>query len=473
VRGKIRSLARLIVRFLDFLSPGRLYSLQTLRRILFFLEREEHDGPQGAAPVFALAPGSAAIDTLCAALAQAGLLRGTPQAYGLPASAPAAGGKGALAEPGTTAEPGPPLLVLDAPHFCLAYPGIGFADALALAFFTAVRETGQVFRFELTRESCLRGFERGLGAADMEKLLTRLSGNRLEPSLSWTLQDWEKRSAEVSLFEGAVLALSPERCYLAETEPLAGLIRRELAPGLYLLDSGDQAAEALRKAGVDIFTRSRGQPETESGGNAGGIMGPAPAYNPYPSLKKQPAGYQDAESSAMIHAAGAVSPLCGDEAEALKTRFHRALGSRPLSAPERKELASRVERKLVLAESQLSSASVRGEKLEARNLDYVGKASIAKYAINSRSRVEVVWPAADGEQRMLGIPLALEKSGRETILVIEDCRAQGEAEPPHGTDSAQGDSIPGNTVRIPGDTIRIPLGKISLLRRIKKSMFET
>ncbi|MDR2178268.1 MAG: hypothetical protein LBP20_09565 [Treponema sp.] len=472
IRGKIRSLARLTCRFLDFLSPGRLYPPQTLRRILFSLEREEH----AAAGLredsgFTQAAGFLTTGALCAALVQAGLLRGTPQAYGLPASAPVSAGRDIPPGPGVSGgipvEPGAPVLALDAPLFCLVYPGIDCADALALAFFSIVRETGPVFRFEITRESCLRGFERGMGAADMGKLLTRLSGNRLEPSLLWTLEDWEKRSAEVSLFEGAVLVLSPERYYLAEAEPLASLIRRELVPGLYLLDSGDLAADALRRAGVDIFTRQRGRPA--AAWDAEEIPAAAAIHALFPPPEKQPAGYQDTESSAMMNTVAPetpepVPPRGNSEAEALKTQFHQVLNGRALSAPERNELASRVERKLVLAESQLSSASVRGEKLEARNLDYVGKASIAKYAISSRSLVEVVWPAGDGEQRMVGMPLALEKSGKESILVIEDSRVQGEAETPGGS---------ADIVRVPGDTIRIPLGKISLVRRIKKSMFET
>jgi hypothetical protein len=335
------------------------------------------------------------------------------------------------------------VLTLDAPLFCLVYPGIAFADVLALALFTAVRETGRIYRFEITRESCLRAFERGLKAADMGELLARLSGNPVEESLLWTLRDWEKRSAEVSLYEGAVLALSPERRYLTEAEPLAGLIRRELAPGLYLLDSACQAEEALRKAGVDIIARHRGLPEAAwAGERPGALLSPGEA----------PAGYREAESSAMMEAmagnAGEQPPPGGEkEAEALKARFHRVLKDRPLSAPARSELAARVERRLVLTETQLSSASVRGEKLEARDLDYVGKASIARCAISSRSPVELFWPAGDGggERRILGIPLALEKSGGESVLVIEEG----------------------------GSTCRVPLGKISLLRRIKKSMFET
>jgi hypothetical protein len=488
LRGRVRRLAQLIDRLLEFLSPLRVYPIKTLRRILFFLEWEEgkYSAGQGSVPSATPVPAGGGVDAgiLCAVMARAGLLCAESLAYRplVPAERSAATGKfcpGGSAGQQDSAKPGTPVLVIDAPFFCLVYPGIEFADVLALASFTAVRETGAVFRFEISRESCLRGFERGLSAADMGELLARLSGNRLEPSLLWTLRDWEKRSTEVSLFEGAVLVLSPERRYLAATEALAALIRRELAPGLYLLDSGDQAAEALRKAGVDMLTRYAGQPETgalDSGGlkmeglpglYRGGIRGP------FPALEKQ--GYQDAASPFMAALEAGKGPggiglgpaprepaWPGAEnagmAETLKARFRAALAGCTLSRPERNELAARIERRLVLSESQLSSASVRGEKLEARGLDYVGKTSIAKQALNTHSLVEVLWSAADREQRIAGVPLALEKSGGESILVIEDSRDQEDASP---------------APRAPGNTIRIPVGKISLLRRIKKSIFET
>jgi hypothetical protein len=69
---------------------------------------------------------------------------------------------------------------------------------------------------------------------------------------------------------------------------------------------------------------------------------------------------------------------------------------------------------------------------------------------------------------MVGVPLALEKSGGESMLVI------GDSPPAGGAGRSQGDPrpAPGDPARTPGDTFRIPLGKISLLRRIKKSIFE-
>jgi hypothetical protein len=498
LRGRIRCLARLIDRLLSLLEQERLYPAETLRRLLFILEREE-DGPdsgftalvpQACGPaipgISSQSAGSADpfAGNFWAALVQAGLLRCSPQGYGLGGLPPAGEQSGKA-----------PVLVIDAPLFCLVYPGVGFIDILTLASFTAVRETGAIFRFELTRESCLRGFEGGLGAVDMEALLVRLSGNPLEASLAWTLRDWEQRSGEVSLFEGALLTLSPERRYLAETGALAALIQRELAPGLYFLTSGQGVEEALRQAGVDIFTRFNGNRELAAfvprNRNSAGSQRRAPVPPParpreegshaaFPSLGKRESRYQDIKVSVMLEegrVSGDVLPpgqggpaLSGagavETAEALKDRFRAVLAGRSLSPPERNELAARIERRLVLAESQLNPGSVRPEKLEARGLDYVGKASIARQAISSHSLLEVVWASPeDGgrEQRVLNFPLALEKSGGESILVIEDALVLGVS------GNAARSSGP---ARIPGGTVRIPLGKISFLRRIKKSIFE-
>jgi hypothetical protein len=117
----------------------------------------------------------------------------------------------------------------------------------------------------------------------------------------------------------------------------------------------------------------------------------------------------------------------------------------PLGETERAELSARINRRLVLCEAQLKEASIRYEKLEARHLDYMGKQNIAKQAIAQQSPVEIVWPAGSGES-IFGIPRALEKEEGDLILIVVLS----------GSD----------------DVMRIPLAKISLLRRIKKSIFE-
>jgi hypothetical protein len=443
LRGRIRRIARLISGTLGFLKEDRAYPVKTLGRFLFVLEREEAADPPDSGPLD--------IDALCGVMVQAGLLRLAAQGYCLPREA--------------SGRQTTPVLTVDAPFFCLVYPGVEFAGVMALASFAAIRETGAVFRFELTRKSCLRGFERGISAVEMGELLIRLSENRVESAVLWTLGDWEKRGREVALFEGTFLNLSPERRYLAETGALSAMIRREVVPGFYWLVPGANVTDALRKAGVEVFLRSPGLDagDYDRNGKTGEKTPRHGAQRLFPSLERKTPALPRADAgkgSANMTKTPSGAPA-EEDAEALKTRFRQVLEGRPLSVSDRQELTARSDRRLVLTESQLNAGSVRAEKLEARGLDYVGKAAIAKQAISAHSLLELIWSSPDDggrEQRILAFPLNLEKSGGESILVVEESRAPGDTQ--------------ARTLENPPPALRIPLGKISLLRRIKKSIFE-
>ncbi|MDR3193234.1 MAG: hypothetical protein LBT87_09235 [Treponema sp.] len=471
-RGRVRFLASLIHRFLAALNPSRAYPRITLGRYAATLPRNEDPVPgQESFPVF---------DHLLAGMESAGLLRRVSDYWlsgpGLPP--PSEADPSSSASSGTGPSSAVPALAMDAPFSFVIYPGVSFADVLDLASFTLVREAGTVVRFEMNRDSVVRGFDRGIGAGEMEKLLTRLSGNRLGDSLLWTLKDWEKRYGEVSLCEGIVLSLSPERCYLAEAEPVASLVRRVLAPGVFLLSAQEYsgqgysgqgylsqgietAAEALRKAGVDIMARyGSAAPGSSSPVQPSGFPSPQSLAGRLYGPGKDQRGTDRADTGEAEPAQ--ISP---EEGEALKEQFRAALDKLSLPKAERDELAARIERRLVLSGSQLSGVSVRYEKLEARGLDYVGKAMIAKQAIASRSLVEVNWSGGSAS-RIFGIPVALEKQKQESILVLDP---SSQTEDPLSS-GGRGEGAGGNT----GDNLlRIPLGKISLLRRIKKSIFET
>jgi hypothetical protein len=443
LRGRVRSLAALIHRILGLVKPDRWYPLGTLKRYGDMLER------QGRRARSEGAGGGLRFDRLAGIMETLGLLVSPAPEYWR-----AGFSGGGAAEPGGAAEAGgaglPPALAMDSPSSCILYPGIAFTDILRLASFLTIREAGVVVRFEITRESAVRGFDRGLDAEGMIALLERLSQNRIDGTLAWSLRDWEKRCGEVNLRRGIVLTLAEDRRYLAEAEPVAGLIRETLAPGVYLLSgTGTEDAEAaLRKAGVDIISRRAGDLPPE--GRPGNSL-PQGAAGVFPSLES--AEPLPADPGAAPAAAGP-APAAGGEA--LKERFRGVLKKMTLSKEERDELASRIDRRLVLNDSQLEGASIRYEKLEARLMDYVGKAAIAKQAIASKSLVEITWPhPRKGAVQATGIPAALEKAGGESVLVLNPLSPE-----------------PGEALRIPGEVLRIPLGKISLLRRIKKSIFE-
>ncbi|AEF85857.1 hypothetical protein TREPR_2944 [Treponema primitia ZAS-2] len=445
-RSRIQALTRFIHTYLDILKPDRQYPKTTLKRIADILERSgieqvawdaeisslKRPGPELPGSTLQEKPGvvSALFDSILSALKSSGLLGMAGEWYFLyPLETQDAGSK--------------PVIAMDTAFSCILYPEIGFTDALALASFCVVRETGTAVRFELTRESVVRGFDRNLDSQTMLSLLDRLSGNQVEQNLRWTVKDWESRYSGVSLFQGLVLSLSEDRRYLAEAEPVASLIFRTLNPGVYLLSVSDKAdaVQALHKAGIDIIAQP---PQiTESF--------PGERHSPYPSLEAGPRfrgnGFYDNSPELLFPKSGGNSfPFTNEKSESYKGRFRSALESISLSKPERDELTARIERRLILNESQLVGVSVRYEKLEARGLDYVGKTSIAKQAIASKLLIEIMWSDQNGElNRVIGIPEALEKSGGDTILVLKPVS--------------------------PGETIRLPLGKISLLRRIKQSIF--
>jgi len=322
-----------------------------------------------------------------------------------------------------------PLIAIDSSFSILVYPEISYADVMSLAGFLEIKEAGAVVRFELNRDSAIRSFDNNTGADKIIELLDRLSCGRVDESLVWNLKDWEKRYGEVSLKKGVILYLSEERRFLTQTRPLSGLIVETIAPGVYLLAENemDAAADALHSAGIDIIARSRAKGKTAS----------------TTGYFSSPSSYSLSEKIPVSNAK--TVPKKDGRATVLASGFHAILEKMPLSETERQELSARIDRRLVLCEAQLKEAGIRYEKLEARHMDYAGKQNIAKQAIAQQSPVEIVWPAGRSES-IFGIPRSLEKEAGDLILTV--VTAGGE------------------------DVMRIPLAKISLLRRIKKSIFE-
>ena len=439
-RGRVRAAVSCIHRFCLLLDPRRCYPQITLRRFVELLAKEDGGGsPPGRVhenkAVFSF-------DYLLDTLLKTGLLEGDGELWKTgPLFVPPG-----FFLPGE--RPGQPVIAMDTAFSFIVLPEISFADVLALARFCSLKagagRQGAAVCFELTRPSVVRGFDRGLGSEDMLELLGRLSGSRLDESLGWTLKDWEKRYMAVALHQGLVLTLAEDMRYLAEAEPVASLINRTLGPGIYLLApaSRSEAAAALRKAGVDIIAQPplNGEPSRDR------QEGSAFFSSLKDNLPKEQAGLYAGISGSVSGGAA----VCGD-AGSIKEKFRRVLDGMKLSKPERDELAARIDRRLVLSEAQLEGSSIKFEKLEARGLDFAGKAAIARQAVASGSLLEVSWPEPGGGiMRATGIPLSLEKKGGESLLVLKlQAGAEDEKE------------------------ISVLLAKISLIRRIKQSIFET
>jgi hypothetical protein len=426
-RGRIQSLARFIHAFLLSVEKNQVYPKTSLKRIVDILIRNDIEG----IVIRGSETGIVDFETVLAALEIVGLLVASPEGYSLSsveAAVPAASSA---------------VIAMDTTFSCILYPEISFEDALALAGFCSVRETGMTVRFEITRDSVVRGFDQGMNADTMLTLLDSLSGNRTDQNLHWTIKDWSSRYSGVSLHQGLVLTLSEDRQYLAETEPLASMISYTLKAGVYLLSVQERAdvIRTLHKAGIDIIAQPPQNMREEIEYSSYPFLEGMPRFHRYGFYEDLPEDFSRYRENP--EPAPAPDPV---KVENHKKKFRASLERLSLTKAERDELVARIERRLILSESQLAGVSVRYEKLEARGLDYVGKASIAKQAVASKLIIEIVWSQQNGEvNRAIGIPEALEKNNDETILVLNPMPR--------------------------GETIRLPLGKISLLRRIKQSIF--
>ena len=408
LRSKVRHCALFIHRLLQMMDHRRLYPLATIRKLTLIMGIES---------------ANIACEKLLDAMEHTGLIvsdanqcwQKTPM-------------------PEYPSSPDGVVIAMDSSFTVMVYPEIDYNDVIEIAAVSRVIEAGLNVRFELDRDSAVGAFDRGICAAQTIELLQRLSHNRLDENAVFSLRDWEKSHQEVTLRTGLVLTLAPERRYLAETSPLAGFIAETIAPGIYMLseDSEERVTRALKKAGVTIIAR-RGKCQADSAQFSGANR------NAFPQL------YDETSSAGKTQQPSDDQPNGDtDSATVLIEGFHSILNTMHLGSEEYSELAARIDRRMILCESQLKDALVRYEKLEARGLDYAGKALIAKQAITMQAPVEASWPGRSKEP-IFGIPRALEKAGGESMLVIESAD---------------------------GDTVRINLGKIGLLRRIKKSIFE-
>jgi len=447
-RARLREIACLIKSFLNTLDENAFYPEKTFIRIIEILKAKTNT--------------AIAVDALFDALKKSGLIiQHDLKTFKVC--------KMSNADNGVSAGEVSGAVTFDSGFSVFVYPEIDFSGALNLASVSNVKDAGSVpgssvVCFEIDKESAVRSFNDNISAENIIELLNKLSGGKANDNLIWNLNDWEKRYKDVSLIKGLILKLSEDYRYLTETKPLAGLIIETLAPGIYLMngDSMEEASSALHNAGVDIIACMK-KFKTKN------VMLNAVKFPLYSSEKKDavfsvvrqfPPVIPPQSNFIPVSAGGVINGgnkknKRGKNIQSGMQKsindFHAALDKMRLGDIEKNELSARIDRRLILCESQLKNAEIRYEKLEARRMDYSGKHNVAKQAISQGSPVEIVLPEKGKEKRIYGIPKSLEKDENETVLVVNTM-------PDNSNES--------EVLR------RIPIAKISLLRRIKKSIFE-
>ncbi|GMO42427.1 MAG: hypothetical protein Ta2F_18370 [Termitinemataceae bacterium] len=340
-----------------------------------------------------------------------------------------------------------PLIAFDSAYSFFPMPELKFADVIELAKFCEIKmsEGGKLY-FELTRESVNKVLNTGMLSSDILEIITALSLGRLNNNVKTTLEDWQRRYTEVSVFEGITVVLSKEMLFLSQTESFKELILSNPAECIFILNIKDKQKlfDILKQSGV----QSIAEPKENS---------TSPKKKNVEKNKKK----QDNVYFKMFDKASLVTPeakieakkseanktaLAKQSAESYKNIFRKKLSTLQLKAADKEELSDRIERSLIFSESQLVNSSLRYEKRQANSMDYIGKIAISKQALMASEILELEFSNENGKRiSYTGYPQSISKTQNDSILSLKLIDAD--------------------------DIITISIGKIQSIRRIKNSIF--
>jgi hypothetical protein len=303
---------------------------------------------------------------------------------------------------------------------------------------------GMVWSFELDRDTVRRAFASGLTAKEIHLRFVALSGTELPQSFVFSLSAWEEEYRSLRLYRGFVLVADErQRPIIERSAALGSLVAERLAPGVYFLSaaSAEEAEALLSAAGLEapplIFSSGASSP-------ASAFMAPDAGSEDSPSLARERI---EAIGSLVALPAGEVAVPRKPDPEPRLAELRHYLTASSRSEEARRELADRIERRLVLTERQIAESDPHPERLEASGLDYMGKVRVVERALRSAGdRLEVLYrlPGAEPVRALLR-PVKLDKNDKGLVLEAEDL----------GT----------------GGPTRVPLGSVSTVRRLRASLF--
>jgi hypothetical protein len=370
-----------------------------------------------------------------------------------------------------------PILVAEGSHALHLLPEASLEERLFVGGLARPTSFGEVWGFEIDRESSRLAFATGASSGDIIERLEELADRPLPQSLSFSLNAWEEEYRSLRLYRGYVLVADERRRPVIESSSvLAPYIAERLAPGVYVLavSGAEEAAELLASSGLESppetrYGRSKGRAPARSEGAEKRFREPgtdlARALAPFrelalrasrPAIGDAPIGQDSISAARRLDPNPRIEELkkrldaIAEGEPAADTISHNA-GQRqgtPRRGPDdMKELSERIERRLILTPDQLASAEARPERIEASGLDYLGKVHIVERALRtSGDRLEVLYrlPGADPVRALLR-PVRLEKTEKGLVLEAENLGTGGPA--------------------------RVPLGSVSSVRRMRASLF--
>lgn len=296
-------------------------------------------------------------------------------------------------------------ITMDAALTATLLPELSLAQILPLLQFLRVSRFDTAMTLEITKDSCLQGFDQGLTPTSIQEILSRYIHHKLPQSLSVSLEDWYHSYNVATLYKGYILHLK-EKKDISQHPVLAKHIVLQLAEGIYLMNfTNDQEAHGiLSKGGFD---------------NAG-------------SIKKAPQHKQLSGFSTNLRELTGTNFLHSPELENFNWQHQQELqqshiqqleadlAQQELPLHQKEGLQFRINRKILLIPEQLQGSSVRMEQYEASGMDFVGKVHVTEQAIHQNNLLKLTYLRQDKEiQVVIGRPVELQKIQGDSMVVLQ------------------------------------------------------
>ena len=288
------------------------------------------------------------------------------------------------------------VLSIDSSFSAMLMPGLSLSEMLPLVKALCVRHFDTATQFELTRKCAMYCFDNGMTAESLYSLLSSFSAYELPQNIKVSIEEWFKAYNSATLYQGFILQVSEEKEKLIEqNRRLSEHIRKKLASGVFLMDfsSKDDAFNILKRNNFEFV----GKIDADKKENF--IL-------PYPILHENNSLFALDEITA--------EKDMSDKQEKYLQSLKVIVEGQRLEKDVKNELLSRIDRKMITSEKQLSPGCVRLEKLEAGSMDYFGKVHVIEHSIETKAMLEI---EITGET-ISGTPLQLDKKGRGTEAVL-------------------------------------------------------
>ena len=267
-------------------------------------------------------------------------------------------------------------------------------------------------RFTVTRAACLRCFERCSTDKALIALLDTATGGTLPQNIKVSISEWYLQCTAVGLYYGSVITVAEDKRKLFQQNVvLQDIIHKELADGVYLTKQMDldSVRTMLKSAGLDVtfYTMDSASRYTAAG---------------FTSIEQRQSTFDNFDKKAEYrHTA-----QCEQEQDYYKhiLELQGLVDTMSIDQYNKQSLKEKIAKKLIITKEQLYGSPIDNEVREVSGLDFLGKIHLVETAIADNSRLEVLIDGVSGRRIMTGVPIAIEKTEHDAVLVFQEDNRQ-------------------------------------------------